>query len=557
MQYRELVKTYQSLEATTKKLEKRDILARLYKETPNELLPIIVLLSQGMVFPKGGKELGIATNMMLAAIEKSYGVSEKEVESVFKKTGDVGLTAEHFAKNKKQHSLVHRVLTVQHIMDNLQRLPDITGKGSQEKKLVLLQELLVYATPLEAKYIARTAVETLRIGVAEGVVNSAIAHAFNKEPKLVEKSYSYIGDYGEVAVLAKENKLTTSRLEVGSPVRPMLADRSKGLDEVFERFKNIALEVKYDGFRTFVHKDGNKITIFSRRLDDVTHQFPDIVKLARENLKAKSCIVDGETFATDKKTGAPRPFQVLSRRIHRKYDIEQMIQEIPIQVNLFDLLYANGENYMEKPLKERWHKLKQVVKETRAFKLAEHIETDDRKIAEKFLKESLAEGQEGLIGKNLDAHYQPGKRAGYWLKVKEIMEPLDLVIIGGTWSEGKRAKQIGSILLGVKNGKEFIATGMLGSGLREKESESTFTISELTDILKKDIVSESGTSVVVKPRIVVEVGYEEIQKSPKYPSGFALRFPRLLRFRTDEKRPEDADTIATIEKLYKKQKTKE
>ncbi|MAH42839.1 DNA ligase [archaeon] len=556
MLYTKLAKIYEKLESTRKKLEKTAILAEFYTTIPKQNLEMIVLLSQGIVYPRATKELGIATNLMLQAIAKSYGVPPKEVEAKMRSKGDVGLVAEHFASNKKQQSLMSKTLSVVKVYENIRKLPDITGSGSQDKKLSVIQELLVSAKPQEAKYISKTVIENMRIGVADGIIRDSVAKAFKKEPKEIEKAYNYIGNYGQVALLAKQDKLSSSNLKIGSPIRVMLADRSKGLKEAHKKFKNIVYEIKYDGFRCIIHKDNDKVYLFSRRLDNVSNQFPDIVKYVQQAVKIKKCIIDSEVVAINKDTGKPMSFQTLSRRIKRKYDIHKMVKEIPVQVDVFDIIY-NGENLMDKPLRERWKELKKIIKETEHLKLADHRELSSIKQAEKFLKYSQSIGEEGLMAKNLDAKYQPGKRVGYWLKIKEIMDPLDLVIIGGTWSEGKRAKTIGSLLLGARQGDNYIPVGMMGSGLKEKEESTVkgeFTLSKLTKLLKKDILEEKGNQVTVQPKIVVEVGYEEIQKSLKYPSGFALRFPRLLRFRTDEKRPKDADTVKTVEKLYRQQR---
>ncbi len=542
MRYAELVKCYEKLEATPKKLEKRDILSELYKHSNN--LEIVVPLSMGVIFPAGEQELGIAREMLRRIIAKTYGVSEGAVIKKFKETGDLGLTAEFFASHRKQTALGRRDLTVQHVFDNLRKLPGISGKGSQARKIALVSELLSHATPREARYIVRTVLGDMRVGVAAGIVRDAIAKAFDKEAKEVEHVFNIVGDYGAVAEMAKKGKLK-AELAVGRPVRVMLADRASGLKEAMEEFEHPAIEFKYDGFRLQGHKSGNQIKIFSRRMEDVTHQFPDIVEWIKEGVKAKECIIEGEALAI--KDGKPQPFQLLSRRIQRKYDIERMVKEIPVQVNLFDLLYCNGENYMQRPLKERWGKLKQIIKESKSFRLADHIETKEFDEANKFYKSALKAAQEGVIVKNLDALYQPGKRVGYWLKIKEILEPLDLVVVGAEWGEGKRAKWLGSMILAAKKGSAFVETGRMASGLTEEQME------ELTKKLKPLIIEESGKIIKVMPKIVLEIGYEEIQKSPKYPSGYALRFPRLLRLR-DEKTPKDANTVKDIEKFFKLQR---
>jgi DNA ligase-1 len=545
MRYSEIVKYYERLEATTKKLEKRDILSELYRECGEQDLERVVMLSMGVVSTE--LDLGIAKEMVKRSLSKAFGVSAGEVEKKFKETGDLGLAAEFFTKNKKQSALAQKILTTEKVFDNLMKLPEVAGSGSQERKLSIIVELLSSASPKEAKYIIRTIIGGMRIGVAAGIVRDAIAEAFSQDKKEIEKSYNFTGNYGKVALMAKAGRLK-AEIIIGRPVRVMLAERAKDLKEALEDFENTAIEVKYDGFRIACHKDGNDIKLFSRRLDEVTKQFPEIVEMCRNNLGARSCIVEGEVLAIDK-NGKPLPFQNLSRRIQRKYEIEKMIKEIPVQVNLFDIIYCNGNDLMHQTLAERWDKLSKIIIKSKRFRLAEHIETKDFDTADRFFRAALANGQEGVIVKNLDAHYQPGKRVGYWLKVKEIMEPLDLVIVGAEWGEGKRASWLGSLLLAAKAGNSFEETGMLGSGLADEQMK------ELTKTLKNFITESHGRTVKIKPKITVEVGYEEIQQSPKYPSGYALRFPRLLRIR-DDKKPEDANTVHDIERLFRQQRKK-
>ncbi len=539
MKYMQLAELYQRLEGTTKKLEKRNMLADFYKECDG--LEKVVLMSTGIVSTT--EELGVAREIVKKIIMKAYGVDEKIVTKKFKETGDLGSTAEFFAANKRQRTLLAKELTVDRVFENLKDLPKVTGQGSQERKQQLVIELLSAAKPLEARYITRTILGDMRIGVAAGIVRDAIAMAFGKDAKDIEKIYDVVGDFGKVAEMAKKGRLK-AEIEVGRPIRVMLADRAEDLKEAIDKFERPAVEWKYDGFRIAGHKNGGHVKIFSRRLEDVTHQFPDIAAMVKENVKAKQCIIEGEALAI--KSGRPQPFQTLSRRIQRKYDIEKMVKEIPVQVNLFELLYLDGVSYMQEPLWKRWGALKKIVKETKSFRLADHLETKDFAEANKFYKAALAAAQEGVIVKNLDAHYQPGKRVGFWLKVKEILEPLDLVITGAEWGEGKRAQWLGSLILAARAGNKFVETGRMASGLTEEQMES------LTKVLKKLIIGEDGKIVKIKPEVVIEVGYEEIQKSPKYPSGYALRFPRLLRLRPDRS-ASDCATLKEIDKLYRLQ----
>jgi len=545
MLFAKLAELYEQLDATTKKLEKRDILADFYKRCADADLYRAVVLSMGTVFPRGEEELGIASGMIKKVVERVSGASEKDVMEKFKATGDLGLAVEKLMERRKQKSLAKKELTIDHVFDNLQRLPGITGSGSQDQKISLIAELLSSASPKEARYIVRTALGQMRIGVAAGIVRDAIAKAFDQNPKGLEKIYDVLGDYGRVAEQAKKGKLK-AKIQVGQPIRVMLADRASDIQEAMTKFEKPAVEFKYDGFRIQIHKNGSDVSVFSRRMEKVTKQFPDIVALARKYINCKQCIVEGEAVAI--KEGRPQPFQLLSKRIRRKYDIEKMVREIPVQINLFDLLYLDGVSYIDEPLTERWASLKKIVTQDKSFRFADHLETSDIDDAAEFYEAALAASQEGVIVKNLEAHYQPGKRVGFWLKVKEILEPLDLVVVGAEWGEGKKARWLSSVILAAWKGNKLVATGRMASGFTEEQLET------LTKTLKPLIIKEEGKIVAVKPVVVIEIGYEEIQRSPKYESGYALRFPRLLRLRTEEKKPEDADTVATIEKLFKMQR---
>ena len=308
--------------------------------------------------------------------------------------------------------------------------------------------------------------------------------------------------------------------------------------------------------RTLIHKKDDKVWIFTRNLEDITKAFPDIVELVRKNVKAKDCILDGETIGLTEK-GKAIPFQKLSTRIKRKHDVKEHSENIPIQVNLFDIIYLEGNILTDLSLKERREILAKIIKVQKGkFQFTEFLIPKTLAEAEKFYNTALKLGHEGLIAKNLDAKYIPGRRvAGGWLKIKPVMENLDVVIIGGVWGTGKRVGALGSLILGLKVDGKFLACGKLGTGLKEIEQETGTTLSQITKLLKPHIISEHGSEVKIKPKIVIEVAYEEIQKSPQYESGFALRFPRFIRLR-DDKNPEQADDINRINVLYKQQKGK-
>ena len=588
MQYSVLVETYDKLEKTGGKLEKAKIIAGLLKEAKGGTVGVtfnrpldnqslgrlkvrarapradelehIVLLLNGAVFPAwSAQETGVANRLMIRAITKACGIPEDAVLKKFKHTGDLGLVVEAMCGEKKQKTFASKSLTIEKVFTNIQKLAAVSGKGSQEQKLNLIAELLVSASPKEAKYIVRTILGELRIGVAEGLIRDAIAQAFSVRAEAVENAWFLNPDYGEIATIAKtkgEGGLKKVRIVLGMPMMVQLAEKSPSLKEALESFENPSLEYKYDGMRTIIQKKNGKIWIFTRNLEDVTKQFPDIAEVCKKGILAKECVIEGETIGM--RGGKPLPFQHLSQRIQRKHGIEEMVKKIPVRINLFDATYLDGEMLLEKPLKERRKILEKIIKPVPGkFQLSERLVTRDFSEADKFYRKALTEGNEGVIVKNLEAFYQAGRRvAGGWLKVKPTMENLDLVIIGADYGTGKRTGWFGSFVLGCRNGEEkFLECGMLGTGVKEKKTlETDVTLKELTKMLKPLIEKEEGNRVLFKPKVVIEVAYEEIQKSPSYSSGYALRFPRFIRLRTMEKPAEQADTIERIARLYEMQK---
>jgi len=649
MLYSKMAELYSRLEQTPARLKKTRLISDFLEETEADELAKAVPLLEGRVFPVWDhRELGIANQLMAKAIASTAGYSESDIESRFRKSGDFGLIIEELLEKKRQRTLFKTSLTIGKVFENLQKIAGVSGKGAIERKMGLVSELLSSAKPVEAKYIARTVIGDLRVGVAEGVVRDAIATAFfsdivwaenrvvelvketkgkgcvfekgfleklrekgkitekeiknfreknkvsEKSPEDIEKmelwkvktgvdfivlSDDRLGnrlkdavsnavewawfmepDYGRVAATAKEGGLAALKkvsLEVGKPFVVLLGEKAPSLEEAIGSFERVAIEFKYDGARVQAHKKGKNVWLYTRRLEDITKQFPELVEMVRKHVKAGECIIEGEILGVDK-NNRPVPFQLLSQRVHRKYDIEETAKEIPVQVNWFDVVYVNGRMLFDKRFEERRKELEKVIETVKnKFQLAEELVTKDLKKAEEFYRDALRANQEGVMVKNLDAYYQPGRRvAGGWLKVKPIMETLDLVIIGATWGTGKRTGWLGSLVLGCREpgtGK-FLECGMIGTGIKEKEG-SGVNFEELTRLLKPDITREEGTQVWIRPKVVVEVAYEEIQKSPNYNSGYALRFPRVVGIRED-KGCEEADGVERVAGLFKTQKGK-
>lgn len=585
MKYLELAELYNNLESTTKRLEKTYILSRFLKKAKSDSIPTIMLLIEGRVYLKhDDREVGVAAKTAVKAISKSTGISTSDVEKEWKNTGDLGIVAENHTKKKTQSTLFSHDLTVDKVFKNLQKLADTEGKGAVDRKLQLIAELLTSAKPLEAKYIIRTVLQDLRIGVGEGSIRDAICWAFfedkfklnydQKQNKLdmsdderviyneyvdaIQRAYDMTNDFAEVADAAKEQKidaLTKLKLKAGKPIKVMLFQKSEGIEDAFERVgKPAALEFKYDGFRLQLHNDGNNIKLFTRRLENVTKQFPDIVKTLKEHIKAKKYILDAEIIGIDPKTGKWLPFQDISQRIKRKYDIEKLAKDVPVMINIFDIMMLEEESKLDTPFAERRDLLRKNIKEIKdKLNLAKEVVTDDIKLANEFYAEALQKGNEGIMMKNLDSPYKPGSRVGYGVKVKPTMETLDVVIVGAEWGEGKRASWLSSFSIAcVDKEGNFLEIGKVGTGIKEK-SEEGVTFDQLTKLLKPLITKEKGRSVEVRPQVVIEVDYEEIQKSPTYSSGYALRFPRLVKLR-DDKAPDEASDIKMVEELNKSQR---
>ncbi len=584
MNYLALTTIYERLESTAKRLEKIQVIAEFLKELPQKDLAPIVLLLQGRVFPIWDEtKLGVASKLVLSAIAKATGAGKDAIMLQWKKTGDLGIAAQNVVEKKTQATLFSESLSVQKVFTNLKKLAQMQGSGATERKQELIAELLTSAKPQEARYIVRTILEDLRVGIGEGSLRDAIVWAYfddkidiqikekdnsleigNREEynacvDAVQQAYNITNDFSVVAAIAKESGLKGllgQELVVGKPIKVMLALKVNDAKEALERVGTPAqAEYKLDGFRIQIHKLKEKITLYTRRLEDVTAQFPDAVKTIAEQVKAESCILDAEVVGIDKKTGKYLPFQSISQRIKRKYNIDEVAKKFPVELNVFDLLYANGKNLIQQPFKERRAILEKTIKEKpKSIQLVRHIITEKEPDINSFFKQALKEGTEGLMIKNLESPYKPGARVGYMVKLKETMENLDLVITGAEWGEGKRSAWLSSFVIScMDEDGNFLEIGKVSTGFKEKEEEG-LSFKEMTELLKPLIISEKNKEAKVKPAIILEVAYEEIQKSNTYPSGFALRFPRVVRLRSDERNVDDITPLNYIEELYHSQK---
>jgi DNA ligase-1 len=566
MRYSTLAEAFEKLEKTSAYLEKNDIIADLLKKTPVEEMERVVLLLLGKTYPAYvSKETGVGLQQLKKAVALASGYSISEVDKMMKQVGDLGEVARQLLGKKKQVTLFAEPLTVKKVFENIKMLPDITGEGSVDRKVSAIAELLSSSTPLEAKYVTRTVLGDLRIGVAEGRLRDAIATAFAVSPDVVEHAYMLTTDYAIVAKAAaagREKGLKELGLEVGHPVNPMLAQRAESLDEIMERMGGkAAFEIKLDGIRIQAHKDGDKVTLFTRRMEDYTNMFPDLVEPLRQALKPKRAIVDGELVAMDKRTNKPMPFQeVLKRR--RKYEIKEAIEQIPVEIHLFDVLMTDGRSLLDEPYTRRRAELERIVKPMPGkVMVVEQIISDNPEEITAFMNKSLAMGHEGLLAKDLKANYRAGRREFVWLKLKPTLETLDLVVVGGLYGKGKRAGYFGSYILAARDEDDgrFKTVTKCGSGYTDED------LKELTKMFKKiqiekpheDVDIEIECDAYFQPKVVFEVLFEEVQISPelKHTGRYGLRFPRYVRIRED-RRPEEINTVQEIAEIYEMQERK-
>jgi len=564
MKYSLLCQIYEELEKNPSRLKKIEILASFFKKLKKEKNKEIIYLIQGRVFPDYNKtELGVSSQLIKKIIAKSTGTNETEITNLWKKVGDLGSVAKQLVKEKKQKTLSKEELTAEKVLENLRKLTEFTGPGTVTKKIALVSELLTSSTPLEARYIVRTILGDLRVGIGSGTIRDAIVETcFGKENKkenseLIQEAYDKTTDFALVFEKACKGKkaLKETGLEPGKPVKVMLFQKEKTIKDGFKRVgKPCLIDMKYDGFRMMINKDEQgKIKIFTRRLEDVTKQFPEVVEYVKRYVRGKSFILDSEAVGFDSKTKKYRPFQEISQRIKRKYDIEKLRKELPVEINVFDILYYNEKSLIKTPFKKRRELIEKIIKNQKyKIRTSKAIITSDEKEAEKFYKKALKEGEEGVMMKNLSAPYKPGSRVGYGVKIKPEENEFDLVITGAEYGTGKRAGWLTSFDVACKKEDKFLGIGKVSTGLKEKSKEG-LSYKEMTQKLKALIIKTKGRHVQVKPKLVVTVTYQNIQKSPKYPSGYALRFPRFTQLRPDRS-PEDIATLDEIKKEYEKSK---
>ena len=580
MKYSVIADSYEKIEATSKRLEMTDLLVDLLRNTPKELIGKVAYLTQGRIHPDFvGIEIGVAEKSAVKALARASGRKETDIEDDIKHTGDIGETSQKFLRSKRQVTFSHEPLTVEKVYETLDKMAASSGSGSVDLKLSLLAGLLAAADPKEAKYIMRTATGNLRLGIADMTVLDALAIAYGggKDTReLVERAYNICSDLGRVAeTIARRGieGIKDFRVSVGEPIRPMLAERLSSPEEILEKLGGKCMaEYKYDGERLQAHKNGEKVTLYSRRLENISSQYPDAVLLFRRHVKAKEAILECECVAVDPDTGEMRPFQELMHR-RRKYGIEKAIRDYPVSLFFFELLYADGKDLTFEPYPARRKLLEKVVESSNHTKTANHIIAKNADELEKFFQEAIENGCEGLVCKSIakDSVYQAGARGWLWIKYKrdyksEMTDTVDLVVVGAFHGRGKRAGTYGALLLAAYNSKNdtFETVTKCGTGFTDED------LTKIPKMMQKYVIqhkhprvnSTLEADVWFEPVVVIEILGAEITLSPIHTcamdairrgSGLAIRFPRFTGNYRVDKAAEDATTTQEVTEMYRKQ----
>lgn len=567
----ELVEFYEKIEAISGRIEMTSLLVQLLRKTPPEIIDKVVYLTLGEVYPPFvGIELGVADRLALRAVKLASGASEREVEKAYKELGDVGLVGERMLAKRSQITLFMQQLTVQDVYSALEKIARETGEGAMEAKVQILSGLLASAQPKEAKYILRIVTGKMRLGIADMTILDALAILYGggKEwRELFERAYNLTSDIGYVAKVAATSGIEGLRqikITIGRPIRPMLAERLASAEEILQKLGGKCMaEYKYDGERMQIHKKGDEVIIFSRRLENITSQYPDVVELVREHVRANEAILECECVAIDQDTGDMLPFQELMHR-KRKHDIHRAIEQYPVRIHFFDALYVDGMDLTLQPLEERRRILEQIIVEGERVKLSKAIITSDPRELERFFHEAIENGCEGLVVKALgkETIYRAGARGWLWIKYKrdmraELIDTVDLVVVGGFYGRGKRAGLYGAVLLAAydRENDVFKTVTKVGTGFSD---EDLVRLKELLEPYKRDkrsprVESQMEPDVWFEPGLVLEIYGAEITLSPTHTAGIAIRFPRFTgKFRLD-KSPEDATTIQELWEMYRRQ----
>ena len=578
MEFSIISEMFEMMEKTTKRIELTNILVELLKKTPKKIIPNVVYLLQGIIRPNfEGVELGIAEKLAIRAISKSAGLPIKKIEDDYREGGDLGLTASNIIKIKTQTTFTAEKITVERVYETLFKIAKLEGKGSQDLKMKYISSLLNDATPLEAKFVLKILLGTLRLGIAENTVMDALAIAFTgkKENRVqIENAYNVSSDLGKVSLIVATDgldEIKKFKISLFSPIRPMLADRVQSEKDVIKKMpEQFVAEYKLDGERVQIHKQSDKIVLFSRRLENITQYYPDIVERIGKTLNVNEGVFEAEIVPINENTGEFLPFQELMHR-RRKHKLDEAVLQYPITVNFFDVLYYDKKDCLNLEYTERRKILEQIVHEDNFSKLVPMLFVKNENEIEDFLENSINAGCEGLMLKAPSAPYRAGMRGSNWLKLKreyrnELGDSLDLIVIGAYFGRGRRTGLYGTLLLATYNPEKDNLPSIckVGTGFTDESLDQLYQILSNKVTLKKNprIISEMEADIWFEPELVLEIVASEITLSPihktgldliRKSSGFALRFPKFTGKIRYEKAVEDASTGEEVFALYKRQ----
>ncbi len=585
MTFRDLAKYLNRLESTSSRLVLINILSELFSEVKPEEIAKVIYLIQGRVAPFYEPiEIGMSEKLVAQALAKAYGVAKDEVLQEYSKVGDLGKVAERLSdyrlptteKAEVGRLKAESVLSIKDVFNTLLEIAKTSGEGTVEKRINLLVSLLDNMNAVSAKHLVRIPLGASRLGIGDPTILDAFAESKLGDRKLrgeLEEAYNRTSDLGLIGETLWIKGLTGVKsldVTVGRPLRSELTERLPDASTILQKMGGEAhIQKKYDGFRCQIHKNGDIVRLFSRNLEETTPMMPEILAGVLKQVKAETVILDSEALAYNPDSEEFLPFQETTKR-RRKYDIEEMAKQLPLKAFVFDIMYLNGESLVSEPLTLRMEKLKQAIFGDEILIPEPGILTDSAEKIQELFDTAITSGLEGLIVKKPDSKYEAGARNFNWVKLKrhsagELHDTIDCVILGYIFGKGKRSSfGAGSLLVGVYNDKkdEFVTVSKIGTGLTDEEWRE---IHKRADKIKVDhkparVNSLLVPTVWIEPEIVIEVLADEITKSPIHTAGkigndpgYALRFPRLVNFRDDDKRPEDATTVKELIEMYQQQ----
>ncbi len=585
MLFKDLADSYERLDAVSSRLSMIDIMSELFKKAKADEIAHVIYITQGVLAPPfEGVEFGMAEKMVEEAIAISTGFTKEDVEREYRKQGDMGKAAQTIREKSRLKRMSDKEYSINEVYDMMKKIAETSGSGSHDMKVKMLANMVAASSPVAAKYIVKYPLDELRMGVGDATVLESLSLAFTGDRKFkgeLENAYNLCSDLGYVAEsLARhgEKAIRNFHITLFKPIRPALAERLPTAEEILEKMHGkCAVDQKYDGFRCQIHMKGKKVKIYSRRLEDTTAMYPDLVKAMQEEFDADSVILDGEAIAYNEKTQEFLPFQETIQR-KRKHGIEQQIQKMPLKLFAFDMMYLDGKNYMTEPYHKRREALEKLLKDKETLLISTSILASTPRQLEEFFEKSIENGLEGIVAKELNSQYVAGARKFSWIKLKRsyrgsLNDTLDLVIVGYFLGKGSRSEfKFGGLLCCAYDKKRdmFETISRVGSGFTEKEMVELKTT---LDKIKVDSKPARVDSLVtpdfwVTPKYVVTIRADEITKSPMHTCGretneegievgYALRFPRLVSedsaIRRD-KSVEEATTTKEVAELYNQQK---